>query len=102
MQNIYVLLVLFTVMNGTMFMILRSYISPAFALVVSTAAVIAVTLGMYGLQEGATFDQKFDNLRFNGDLTATAIARPTDATKFNFRDFVIQSGRTWGEYKQVY
>jgi len=102
MQNIFVLLVLFTIMNGTMFMILRSYVSPAFALLLSTATVIAITLGMYGLQEGATFDQRFDNLRFNGEFTATATARPNDATKFNIPNFVIESGRTWGEYKQVY
>ena len=83
-------------------MVLRSVMSPAYALLVSTAAIIAITLGMYGLQEGAQFDQRFDNLRFNGEFTATAIARPGDATKVNIPEFNIQSGRTWGEYKQVY
>jgi len=102
MQNIFVLLVLFTILNGTLFMILRSYISPAFALLVSTAVIIAVTLGMYGLQEGAQFDQRFDNLKFNGEFTAGALARPNDATRVTLQNFNVQSGRTWGEYKQVY
>jgi hypothetical protein len=102
MRNITVLFLLFTIMNGTLFMILRSYISPALALLVSTASVIAITFAMYGLQEGAQFDQHFDNLQFNGTLFAGAIARPLDTTKFDFQNFNIKSGRTWGEYKQVY
>ena len=102
MKNIFVFLVLFTIMNGTLFMVLRSYISPAFALLISTAVVVAIALGMYGLQEGATFDQKFDNLRFDGTMIAGAVARPQDTTKFDFKDFNVKSGRTWGEYKQVY
>ena len=102
MKNVFVLLVLFTIMNGTLFMVLRSYISPAFALLISTATVTAIALGMYGLQEGAAFDQKFDNLQFNGEFTAGSLARPTDATRFLIQNFNIKSGRTWGEYKQVY
>ena len=88
MNDLMVLLVLFTVVLFGLFQLAISYFTKFNAFLICSVVVVLATLGFVGLREGIIYNSNFASLNLNGYMRANPYGN-NNATEFNFSNLRV-------------
>ncbi len=96
-KKIILLFMIFTVLYGTSFAVLKSFFDPFDAFILATVFCGLLGTGTYIIREGLDYESNFTNLELKGKMT---VKKPQDASEqaeFVFADNFQLTGKVTGK-----